>query len=75
MDNVRSHIIKQPPQDPRGFAAQYNQIRVVFLSILDYLVCRIPWHRFGLEVQVPEYLETDELIKVNTENGKFMARA
>ncbi len=29
----------------------------------------------GLEVQVPEYLETDELIKVNTENGKFMARA
>ena len=29
----------------------------------------------GLEVQVPEYLETDELIKVNTENGKFMSRA
>ncbi|MSP27948.1 MAG: elongation factor P-like protein YeiP [Methylococcales bacterium] len=29
----------------------------------------------GIEVQVPEYLETDELIKVNTETGKFMSRA
>ena len=29
----------------------------------------------GLDVQVPEYLETDELIKVNTETGKYMARA
>jgi len=29
----------------------------------------------GLEVQVPEYLETDELIKVNTETGKYMSRA
>jgi len=29
----------------------------------------------GVEVQVPEYLETDELIKVNTETGKYMARA
>ncbi len=29
----------------------------------------------GLEVQVPEYLETDELIKINTETGKFMSRA
>jgi len=29
----------------------------------------------GLEVQVPEYLEIDELIKINTETGKFMARA
>jgi elongation factor P len=29
----------------------------------------------GIEVQVPEYLETDELIKVNTESGKFMSRA
>ncbi len=29
----------------------------------------------GVEVQVPEYLETDELIKVNTESGKFMSRA
>ena len=29
----------------------------------------------GVEVQVPEYLETDEVIKVNTETGKFMARA
>ncbi len=29
----------------------------------------------GLEVQVPEYLETDELIKVNTLTGKFMSRA
>jgi len=29
----------------------------------------------GLEVQVPEYLETDELIKVNTVTGKFMSRA
>jgi elongation factor P len=29
----------------------------------------------GIEVQVPEYLETDEQIKVNTETGKFMSRA
>jgi len=29
----------------------------------------------GLEVQVPEYLETEELIKINTETGKFMSRA
>lgn len=29
----------------------------------------------GLEVQVPEYLETGEIIKVNTGTGKFMSRA
>ena len=29
----------------------------------------------GLEVQVPEYLETGEVIKVNTSNGKYMSRA
>lgn len=29
----------------------------------------------GLEVQVPEYLETGELIKVNTETGKYSSRA
>ncbi len=29
----------------------------------------------GLEVQVPEYLETGELIKVHTETGKFSSRA
>jgi len=29
----------------------------------------------GLEVQVPEYLENDEVIKVNTSNGKFISRA
>jgi len=29
----------------------------------------------GLEVQVPEYLEIDEIIKVNTSNGKFISRA
>ena len=29
----------------------------------------------GLEVQVPEYLSTGEIIKVNTETGKFMSRA
>jgi elongation factor P len=29
----------------------------------------------GIEVQVPEYLEVEELIKVNTETGKFMSRA
>lgn len=29
----------------------------------------------GLEVQVPEYLSTGELIKVNTETGKYMSRA
>jgi len=28
----------------------------------------------GLEVQVPEYLEANETIKVNTTNGKFMSR-
>ncbi len=29
----------------------------------------------GLEVQVPEYIETGELIKVNTETGKYTSRA
>lgn len=29
----------------------------------------------GAEVQVPEYLETGELVKINTESGKFMSRA
>ncbi len=29
----------------------------------------------GLEVQVPEYLEQGEMIKINTETGKFMSRA
>ncbi len=29
----------------------------------------------GIEIQVPEYLEVDDLIKVNTETGKFMSRA
>jgi len=29
----------------------------------------------GLEIQVPEYLEPGEMIKVNTTNGKFMSRA
>lgn len=29
----------------------------------------------GAEVQVPEYLETGELVKINTETGKFMSRA
>jgi elongation factor P len=29
----------------------------------------------GFEVQVPEYLEANELIKVNTDSGKFMSRA
>lgn len=29
----------------------------------------------GLEVQVPEYLEPDEMIKVSTVTGKFMSRA
>jgi elongation factor P len=29
----------------------------------------------GVEVQVPEYLEANELIKINTETGKFMSRA
>jgi elongation factor P len=29
----------------------------------------------GIEIQVPEYLETGEIIKVNTETGKFMSRA
>lgn len=29
----------------------------------------------GIEVQVPEYLEPGEVIKVNTQTGKFMSRA
>ena len=29
----------------------------------------------GLEIQVPEYIETGELVKINTETGKFMSRA
>ncbi len=29
----------------------------------------------GLEIQVPEYLEPGELIKINTTTGKFMSRA
>jgi len=29
----------------------------------------------GLIVQVPEYIEQGESVKVNTTNGKFMARA
>ncbi|VAW91265.1 Elongation factor P-like protein [hydrothermal vent metagenome] len=29
----------------------------------------------GLEVQVPEYLENEEIIKVNTNDGKFISRA
>jgi len=29
----------------------------------------------GLEVQVPEYIENGELIRVNTDTGKFMSRA
>ena len=29
----------------------------------------------GLIVQVPEYIEQGEMIKVNTTNAKFMARA
>ncbi|WP_411727327.1 elongation factor P-like protein YeiP [Methyloglobulus sp.] len=29
----------------------------------------------GIEIQVPEYLEMSELVKVNTETGKFMSRA
>ena len=29
----------------------------------------------GLEIQVPEYLETGDIIKVNTLTGKFMSRA
>jgi len=29
----------------------------------------------GIEVQVPEYLEPGELIKINTQTGKFMSRA
>ncbi len=29
----------------------------------------------GLEVQVPEYIETGEVLKINTDNGKFMSRA
>lgn len=29
----------------------------------------------GLEVQVPEYIENGEVIRVNTDSGKFMSRA
>lgn len=29
----------------------------------------------GMEVQVPEYIENGEIIRVNTDSGKFMSRA
>lgn len=29
----------------------------------------------GLELQVPEYLETGEVVRIHTETGKFMSRA
>jgi elongation factor P len=29
----------------------------------------------GLEVQVPEYIESGEMIKVNSETGEFSSRA
>lgn len=29
----------------------------------------------GLELQIPEYLETGEVVRINTETGKFMSRA
>ncbi len=29
----------------------------------------------GLIIQVPEYLETGQMIKINTATGKFMSRA
>jgi elongation factor P len=29
----------------------------------------------GIEIQVPEYLDVGDLVKVNTESGKFMSRA
>ena len=29
----------------------------------------------GLEIQIPEYLETGEVVRINTESGKFMSRA
>jgi elongation factor P len=29
----------------------------------------------GLEIQVPEYLSTGEIVKINTTTGKFMSRA
>ena len=29
----------------------------------------------GLEIQVPEYIESGEIVKVNTETGKFSSRA
>ncbi|OQY50311.1 MAG: elongation factor P-like protein YeiP, partial [Desulfobacteraceae bacterium 4572_89] len=29
----------------------------------------------GVEIQIPEYLEAGEMVKVNTETKKFMSRA
>ena len=29
----------------------------------------------GVEIQIPEYLETGEMVKVNTETRKYMSRA
>ncbi len=29
----------------------------------------------GLEIQIPEYLETGEVVRINTDTGKFMSRA
>ena len=29
----------------------------------------------GIEVQIPEFIETDEVIRINTENGSYISRA
>jgi elongation factor P len=29
----------------------------------------------GLEIQVPEYIESGEMVKVHSETGKFLSRA
>ncbi len=57
---VALEIIETPP--PMKGASATNRTKPAKLST-------------GIEVQVPEYIETGEIIKINTDSGKFMSRA
>lgn len=57
---VTMEIIETPP--PMKGASATNRTKPAKLTT-------------GLEVQVPEYIETGEIIKINSDTGKFMSRA
>ncbi|KAF3977076.1 MAG: elongation factor P-like protein YeiP [Methylococcales symbiont of Iophon sp. n. MRB-2018] len=57
---ISLEIIETPPS-MKG-ASSTNRTKPAILST-------------GLEVQVPEYIETGEIIKVNSDSGKFISRA